>query len=72
MFSRLLLLSNHQKCCKNLNSTLISLIAEEEGINEDGGDLSPNLLHKMNQEGGKIKKINKREGRNFRDEGEKS
>jgi hypothetical protein len=33
MFSELLY-SNHQK---NLNSTLISLIAEEEGINEDGG-----------------------------------
>ena len=43
------------------------------GGNKRGwGDLSPNLLHKMNQEGGKIKKINKREGRNFRDEGEKS
>ena len=61
MFSQLLL-SNHQK---NLNSTLISLIAEEEGISEDGGD----LLHKMNQEGGKIKEINKPEGRNFCDGG---
>jgi hypothetical protein len=40
MFSHLLLLSNHQKYCRNLNSTLISLIAEEEEINENGGFIS--------------------------------
>ena len=42
------------------------------GNKREWGDLSPNLLHKMNQEGGKIKEINKRGGRNFRDEGDKS
>ena len=34
--SVLLLPSSHQNFCKNLNSTLISLIAEKEEINENG------------------------------------
>ena len=51
--------------------TLISLIAKEEGINEKWGDLTPNLLHKINEEGGKIYEINKRGRKTFFEEGAK-